>query len=179
MQKPSSARTQSTPLSDLVLSQLRGTLVGPGVHRERRASSERRRPSLWSALYGGMRPRRRELRRALDASQPIVDFHAKHLLGVALAILFLCFADAALTLTLLKVGASELNPIMAKLLSIDVTLFTGAKMALTGTGIVVLVLLSRFRLFGEIRVAQGLYGILAGYLMLVLYELLLFSSHFA
>jgi hypothetical protein len=49
-------------------------------------------------------------------------------------------------------------------------------MALTGAGIIVLVMASRFRLFGRIRVAQGLYGILVGYLLLVLYELTLLSS---
>jgi hypothetical protein len=155
-------------------------LVGPGVLSERRGGRiERRQLSVWSVLYGGVRPRRRDLRRAVDGRQPVVDWHEPHLLAVALAILLLCCADAALTLKLLVAGASELNPIMAKLLSIDATLFTGAKMALTGAGIVVLVLLSRFRMFGEIRVAQGLYAVLAGYLMLVLYELLMLASFYA
>jgi hypothetical protein len=106
----------------------------------------------------------------------VLDLQERHLLAVSVAILLLCCADAVLTLKLLVAGASELNPLMDKLLSIDVTLFTAAKMALTGAGIIVLVMASRFRLFGRIRVAQGLYGILVGYLLLVLYELMLLSS---
>jgi hypothetical protein len=167
-------------MSDLVLSQLRGAQsVSPGVRGDRRERTERRQLSVWSVVYGGVRPRRRHLRRGLDEERPVVDWHDTHLLAVALAILLLCCADALLTLHLLVAGASELNPIMAKLLSIDVTLFTGAKIALTGVGILVLVLLSRFRMFGGIKVERGLYGILAGYLALVVYELLLLSSVYA
>lgn len=166
-------------MSELVLRQLRGmTLVGPGVLAERRGKAERRRLSLWSVVYGGFRPRRRYARRVDDVTLPVVDWHESHLLAVVLAILLLCFADAFLTVSLLMSGATELNPLMAKLISIDVTLFTAAKMALTGCGILVLVVLSRFRLFGRIRVAQGLYAVLIVYLLLVLYELTLLSSQF-
>lgn len=179
MQKMISARTDSTPMSGLVLGQLRGmTLVSPGVLTDRRGRNERRRLSVWSVLYGGVRPRRRDLRRAADVALPLVDWHESHLLAVALAILLLCCADAFLTLRLLLAGASELNPLMAKLISIDVTLFTGAKVALTGAGILILVMLSRFRLFGGIRVSKSLYCVLAGYLALVLYELTLLSSFY-
>lgn len=171
------AKGASTPRSELVLSQLRGLLpVSPGLLTDRRTLTERRRLSPWSVIYGGFRPRRRRARRVDDMSLPVLDWHESHLLAVALAILLLCFADAFLTLNLLLAGASELNPIMAKLISIDVTLFTAAKMALTGVGILVLVLLSRFRLFGRIRVAQGLYAILVIYLLLVFYELNMLSS---
>jgi len=180
MHKPSAVDEDSTAMSDLVLSQLRGmTLISPGILTERRERIERRRLSVRSVVYGGVRPRRRDTRRAADVTQPVVDWHESHLLAVSIAILLLCCADAFLTVTLLFTGTSELNPIMAKLLSIDVTLFTSVKMALTGAGILMLVLLSRIRLFGVIRGAQGLYGILAGYLALVLYELLLLSSFYA
>lgn len=174
MDRLSRANAGSAPMSELVLRQLTGvTLISPGVLHDRRGLRERRRLTVWSVLYGGVRPRRRDLRRAADVTRPVLDWHESHLLAVALAILLLCCADAFLTLLLLVAGASELNPLMDKLLSIDVTLFTAVKMALTGAGIIVLVLASRFRLFGRIRVAQGLYGILAGYLLLVLYELTL------
>lgn len=170
------ARAESTPQSELVLNQLRGVrLIGPGGIADRRDVRERRRLTVWSVLYGGVRPRRRDLRRAADVTRPVLDWHESHLLAVALAILLLCCADALLTLVLLFAGASELNPLMNKLLAIDVTLFIVAKMVLTGAGIIVLVMASRFRLFGRIRVAQGLYGILVGYLLLVLYELMLLS----
>lgn len=167
----------STPQSELVLSQLRGVaLVGPGVVSDRRSLRERRRFTMWSVFYGGVRRRRRDLRRTEDESRPMLDLVEAHLPAVVVMILLLCCADAGLTLELLKAGASELNPLMNKLLSINVTLFTAAKMALTGAGIIVLVLASRYRLFGRIRVAQGLHGVLIGYLLLVLYELALLAS---
>jgi hypothetical protein len=171
------ARADSTPRSELVLNQLRGVaLIGPGVVSDRRNSRERRQLTLWTVLYGGVRRRRLDLRRSADESRPLLDLVESHLPAVVVTILLLCCADALLTLELLKAGASELNPLMNKLLSIDVTLFTAAKMALTGAGIIVLVLASRFRLFGRIRVVQGLHGILIGYLLLVLYELALLAS---
>lgn len=177
MHRPSTESAGSAPMSELVLRQLTGiTLISPGVLTDRRGKRERRRLTFWSVLYGGVRPRRRDLRRTADVTRPLLDWHESHLLAVAMVILLLCCADAVLTLMLLVAGASELNPLMDKLLSIDVTLFTVAKMALTGAGIIVLVLASRFRLFGRIRVAQGLYGVLAVYLLLVLYELTLLSN---
>jgi hypothetical protein len=156
--------------NELVLKQL--------VLTERRGRIERRRLSFWSVLYGGFRPRRRHARRTFEAAPAILDWHDPHLLAVTFSILLLCAADAAITVVLILGGAHELNPFMAKLLSIDVALFAGAKIALTGLGIGVLVLLSRFRLFGGIRVVQSLYAVLVIYLLLVAYELLILSSFF-
>jgi hypothetical protein len=47
---------------------------------------------------------------------------------------------------------------------------------MTGLGIAVLVLLSRFPLFGRVRVVQSLYAVLVIYLLLVAYELVILSS---
>lgn len=161
-----------TPMSDLVLSQLRGLqLVGPGILSERRLVVDRRKFTLWSVLYGGVRPRRRAGRRTVDVALPVLDWHESHLLAVAIGILLLSFADAFLTLRLLLLGASEVNPFMATLIYKDVTVFTAVKMGLTGVGVLMLVLLSHYRLFGRIRVVKGLYAILIGYIALVLYEL--------
>lgn len=165
----------SRPVSDPVLRQLL-TLVSPGVPSDRRARVERRRLTLWSVVYGGFRPRRRHVRREGEHTLPVVDWHESHLLAVAVVILLLCVADAWLTVTLILAGASELNPLMDKLLSIHVLLFHAAKVAFTGLGIGVLVLLSRLRLFGRIRVVQSLYAVLAIYVVLVAYELTILSS---
>jgi hypothetical protein len=160
-----------------VLRQLRGQFsVDPRASIDRRARPERRHLSFWSVLYGGFRPRRRHSRRLAETALPVVDWHESHLLAVAIAILLLCVGDGALTVTLLMAGASELNPIMEKLLSIDVMLFHAAKVALTGIGIGVLVLLSRLRLFGRVRVVQSLYAVLLIYVLLVAYELTILSS---
>jgi hypothetical protein len=138
--------------------------------------NERRRLSFWSVLYGGFRPRRRHPRRTFEATPAVVDWHESHLLAVTFSILLLCAADAAITVVLILAGASELNPFMAKLMSIDVALFAVAKIAMTGLGIAVLVLLSRFPLFGRVRVVQSLYAVLVIYLLLVAYELVILSS---
>lgn len=157
---------------DLVLSQLRGVrLVGPGVVSDRRGRADRRRLSLWSVLYGGFRPRRRDVRRTNDGALPVVDWHEAHLLAVAIGILLLCCADAFLTLNLLVLGAHEANPVMARLIYTDVTLFAAVKMGLTGVGVLVLVLLARYRLFGRLPVVTALYTALVAYCVLVIYEL--------
>src|SRR6266850_5550101 len=83
---------------------------------ERRARSERRHRRLWSLAYGGFHPRRRSVRRGAEHHVQFVDWHDSHLLGVALAIILLCSIDAFMTLMLLSLGASELNPVMAVLL---------------------------------------------------------------
>lgn len=158
----------------LVINQLRGMhAVSPGVFSERRGARERRRLTLRSVVYGGFRPRRRSVRRLDDGSIPMVDWHEAHLLAVAIGILLLCCADAFLTLNLLVLGAQEANPFMARLIYGDVTVFAAVKMGLTGLGVLVLVLLSRYRMFGRFKVVTTLYLALAAYCALVLYELVL------
>jgi hypothetical protein len=163
-------------VGQLVVSQLVGEkLAAPGVMQDRRQPRDRRRLTFWSVVYGGVRPRRRRLRRIDENTLPIVDWHDPHLLAISIFVLLLSCADAFLTLTLLLHGASEANPFMARLIAADVTLFTAVKMGLTGAGILVLVLLSRYRLFGRYPVATALYSVLAGYVVLVIYELVLLT----
>ena len=160
--------------AQLVINQLRGVrAVSPGIFSDRRGLRERRRLTLWSVVYGGFRPRRRAVRRLGDESLQVVDWHDAHLLAVAIGILLLCCADAFLTLNLLVLGAQESNPFMARLIYGDVTVFASVKMGLTGIGVLVLVLLSRYRMFGRFRVVTTLYLALGVYCALVLYELTL------
>jgi len=99
-----------------------------------------------------------------------VDWHRSHWLGVVITILLLSVADALLTLTLLNHGANEANPIMAPLVTGSGHWFAFWKVGLTTAGVVVLVLLSRYRLFGRIRVGALLYVVLALYVALITYE---------
>ena len=115
------------------------------------------------------------MRRMTDHSLPMVDWHESHLLAIAICIVLLSFADAFLTLNLLLLGAEEANPFMATLVYHDLAVFIGVKMALTGAGVVLLVALSRMRLFGRLKVVQALYATLVIYVVLVLYELMLFA----
>ncbi len=116
------------------------------------------------------------MRRATDYTLPVVDWHESHLLAVAITILLLSCADAFLTLNLLFLGAEEANPLMAALVYRDIAAFAVAKMVLTGGGVVLLVALSRLRLFGRIKVVQALYATLLIYVVLILYELSLFAA---
>lgn len=142
----------------------------PGVPHDRRRSGERRRRFLWSLLYGGLRPRRNGGRRAEDHHRPIVDWHSADLWFSAVSILLLCVADAFLTLTLLRLGAYEANPVMALFVYDDVRTFAIVKLALTGLGVIALVAIARFRVFRVLRVATILHVVLVGYVALVAYE---------
>jgi hypothetical protein len=163
--------------SELVLCQLRSArMVSPGVVvSDRRRGPDRRRVTLWSLLYGGVRPRRRTVRREAEYSVPVVDWYDTHLLAVSLGILLLSSADAFLTLNLLMLGVQEANPVMAKLIHFDVAWFTGVKIGLTGIGVVVLVILARCKVFGRFKVVTTLYWAFAFYAALILYELSLLA----
>ncbi len=177
MKGKKSGADEGSPMSQLVLSQLLGArLVGPGVPTDRRGLPDRRQLTFWSVLYGGFKPRRRNARRLGDHALPVFDWHESHLLAISIAILLLSFADAFLTINLLLLGAEEANPLMAALFYRDVALFAVVKMALTGSGVILLVALSRLKLFGRIKVVQGLYATLVVYVILVLYELSMFAT---
>jgi hypothetical protein len=90
---------------------------------------------------------------------------------IATLILALCAADSVLTVVLISQGAHELNPLLAPLIGRSGVLFVAVKLGLTGIGVVLLTLLSRVRAFGRMPVALLLYGVLAGYGVLVAYEL--------
>jgi len=139
---------------------------------ERRERQDRRRRSWWSLLYGSFKPRRRRPARRLDDSRfHPVDWYSPHLLAVSIGILLLSATDAFLTAFLLVHGADEMNPVMGVLVYRSVTTFAAFKMAMTGTGIVVMVLLSRYRFMRLVRVELLLYAVLAIYGWLIGYEM--------
>ncbi|MGA2777128.1 MAG: DUF5658 family protein [Steroidobacteraceae bacterium] len=147
--------------------------------RDRRAERDRRRRVWWSVFYGSFNPRRRRPpRRIGDASYHSVDWHASHLLAVAIFILLLSMADAGLTLFLLgDGGAVEANPVMALLVGGDAMLFAALKMAMTGVSVILMVSLARYRFMRVVRVEIALYGILIAYVCLIGYELSMIHAH--
>lgn len=152
-----------------VVAQLTGTFV-----RERRAGDDRRRHwSLWSILYGGVRPRRRRERRRDDHEQHWLDWHEPSVLYLAIAIVLLSCTDALLTLNLLAVGGEELNVIMDHLIGRDASLFLAVKIGLTVVSVVLLGVAARRRFFGVLRVGLILEVVCLGYAVLIGYELVL------
>jgi hypothetical protein len=138
---------------------------------ERRDRPDRRKRVLWSLVYGSFHPRRRRPPRRLDDSRfHSLDWHAAHLLAVSIGILLLSVADAFLTVTLLAGGAVEVNPIMAAVVYQSVALFAAVKMAMTGIGVMLMVMLARYRLMRVLRVDVVMYALLIGYLVLLNYE---------
>jgi hypothetical protein len=147
----------------------RAALVAADLYVDRRRGPERRRITLWSFLRGGFTPRRRSGRRAAEQHLPI-DWHEPYLLFLSLMILLLSVADAFMTITLIMWGATEANPLLAFILRDHPELFAGVKMALTGTGVLVLVAVARSRVFRVMRVGAILQGLFVAYVALIAYE---------
>ncbi|MEO8466721.1 MAG: DUF5658 family protein [Gammaproteobacteria bacterium] len=144
--------------------------LGPiSFSERRRLGPDRRHTTLGSFLKGGVTPRRRSGRRAGEQHLPI-DWHEPYLLFLSVTILLLSVVDAFLTLTLLTVGATEANPVMAFVLSHHPQLFALSKMGFTGVGVLVLVAVARARLFRVMSVGAVLQGLFVGYVALIAYE---------
>ncbi len=144
---------------------------------ERRAAADRRCRLWWSLYYGNVKPRRRlPSRRRTETRYHLLDWHAAHLLAAALGILLLSAGDAFMTLTLLAGGAIEVNPVMAAVVGQSAGLFAAVKMALTGSGVITMVVLSRYRFLRVLRVDVVIYCLLAGYVALLAHELSMLSK---
>jgi len=121
-------------------------------------------------VYGSFKPRRLGPRRTGEQRLGAIDWYHPWWLAIATLILALCASDAVLTVVLIDRGAYELNPVLAPLIGSSV-LFVAVKVGLTGISVVLLTLLSRTRAFGRMPVALLLYAVLAGYGVLIGYEL--------
>jgi Domain of unknown function (DUF5658) len=136
---------------------------------DRRELTERRTLTLRTIFRGSVRARRRSGRRRDDAYH--IDWHEPDLLFLSVTMVLLSVIDAFLTLTLLRHGAQEANPVLAYVLTYYPELFASLKMLLTGLGVLVLVAMARARLFRVIRVKTVLQWSLLGYVVLIGYEL--------
>jgi len=160
------------PPRDWVTHQLKGNAGNAAMTQERRHRFDRRQRVYWSLVYGGIYPRRRNPPRRLDDSRyhPL-DWHAAHLLAVAIGIMLLSVADAFLTVTLIARGAYEANPFMAPLIDGNATVFAALKVGMTAGSVLVMVTLARYRFMRLVRVQVILYSALALYFTLIGYEL--------
>jgi hypothetical protein len=171
-------RWRDIKASELVLGQLTGRGgPAPGVLFERRAG-ERRDAVMRSLAYGGVRPRRRAGRRDGDAQRVFLDWHEPRVLYLALAVLLMSCVDALLTLNILEAGGSEVNVLMDWLISRDTGSFVATKIAITGSGVILLVLAVNRHFLGRVPVIHVLRTFCFGYAALIAWELFLLAQMF-
>ena len=137
-----------------------------------RKPTDRRRARFHVLVYGALvHGRRRGPRRRDDTRGYYVDWYDGRLFAVATGIFLFCCLDALFTLILLGMGAEEINPVMAALLEHGVGTFVYTKLAITGFGLVFLVVHAAFWIADTIRVSHILYALLGGYVTLCGYQL--------
>ena len=165
-------RSDTPSPRDRVSNQLQVNVpFAPSEAGEQRALPDRRRRVLWSVVYGSFNARRRRpARRMNESCYHSLDWHSAHLLGVSIAILIMSVADAVLTLTLMSNGAVEVNPVMALLVDGSPAVFAVLKIAMTGISVMLMVFVARYRFMRVVRVELILYGVLAGYMILIGHE---------
>jgi hypothetical protein len=142
---------------------------------ERRIRIERRRSVLRALWHGNFKRRRHAPRRSNERHAVVTDWFHPQWLAVGMAILLLSVTDAILTLTLISHGAIEVNPLMKPLVSGSGHAFAYWKIGLTAMGVTLLIVLARLRFWGR-GVGTVLYLVLAGYAVLVSYELFLLRN---
>lgn len=144
-----------------------------GYRADNRESAERREFSWRTFVFGYLRSRRRRHRRSEEPNTTFIDWHHPWLFFLAIGIMLLSTLDAFLTLQLLGRGAMEVNPVMAAVIGHGHFTFAVTKMLLTGCGILMLVFMSRSRLFNFVRTGLLLTVFFTLYACLVCYEFLL------
>lgn len=141
-------------------------------NRLERQLKDRRRARFHGLTYGSIvYSRRHGPRRHNDTRAYYVDRYDERLFVVAIGIFLLCCFDALFTLTLLGMGAEEINPVMAALLEHSVHAFVYTKLSITGFGLVFLVVHAAFWIADTVRVSHVLYAVLGGYVTLFVYQL--------
>jgi hypothetical protein len=146
-------------------------ITGIGGAAERRAALDRRAFSWRTVFFGFMRSRRRSPRRGDEDDVVFLDWHHPWLFFLAVGIMLLSTADALLTLTLLQHGMIEANPFMAGMLGQGGAAFAVSKVVMTGTGILILVFLAKFRFMNRFRTGLFLTFFFSFYCCLVCYEI--------
>lgn len=137
-----------------------------------RCQDRRQNMPFFCAFHLGIKTGRRASERRAGRGEPrYVDYYSGHLMLCTVAILFLSMLDAFFTLDILAKGGEELNWFMAVLIEDSVEKFVGFKLALTSLALILLVIHHNVQLTQRIRVRHLKYMILAGYSVLIGYEL--------
>ena len=144
-----------------------------GSLTDNRDRDDRRQFSWRTVLFGFFRSRRRDTRRGCEGEPLYTDWHHPWLFFLGTGTMLLSCMDAFFTLQLLGRGAVEVNPVMAAVIEKGTLTFAATKMLLTGLGILVLVFLSRLRMFNLMRTGLILTVFFSCYACLVCYEFVL------
>jgi len=143
---------------------------------ERRNGQDRRRHSWRTLTYCGLhgRGRRRHARR--HGHNYYLDWYDPALVATGVAVLMMSAMDALFTLTLLDKGAYEANYFMAQLLEVSVEVFVWCKVAITGAGVMFLLMHANFHILGITSGRRMLQFMLPVYGLLMAYELVLLGT---
>ena len=114
--------------------------------------------------------RRRHARRGCEGDSYYVDRYEFRYLIIIAAILMLCIADAYLTLTLMRFGGSELNPVMLALMNKDIVLALVSKYLITVLCMIFFLVHKNFKFLGRFRINTLIYAVLFVYSALVSLE---------
>ena len=135
--------------------------------------ADRREFGWRTVIFGFLRSRRRNHRRSSEDEPVFIDWHHPWLFFLAVGTMLLSCLDAFFTLRLLDRGAIEVNPVMALAISHGTFAFTASKMLMTGLGILMLVFLSRSKLFNRVRTGLFLTLFFSVYACVVCYQFVL------
>jgi len=140
---------------------------------DNRELDDRRMFSWRTVMYGFLRSRRRGHRRWSEDEPVFSDYHHPWLFFLSVGIMLLSTTDAFLTLRLIDLGATEINPVMAAVMGGGTLAFAASKMLLTGLSVLTLVFLARARVFSRFRTGLALTMAFSIYCCLVCYEFVL------
>lgn len=136
-----------------------------------RRQQQRRSYSCETMTATFLNPRRATGRRQEDRRYPVLDTPDSSAVALAVLLVVLSCMDAMFTLTLIKAGGSELNPVMDFFLQKSVTLFLLAKLVLTAIPALVLVAAGNVVLFKKFRARTALAALVGIYCGVIVYEL--------
>lgn len=145
---------------------------------DRRVEDRRQGTPFFNLYQLGIGGRRRATRRDGDGSTAYPDHYNASVIVCALAVVIMSALDAAFTLRLLSAGAVELNTVMAILIEDDIRKFVVFKLALTSLAVLLLVIHHDARIGSWLRVRHVHYATIAGYALLISYELTLLRVAF-
>ena len=137
---------------------------------DNRYVTDRRTLSWRTVLYGFVRSRRREHRRAAESDVRFLDWHHPWLFFLAVGTMVLSSLDAFMTLLLIERGMVEINPVMAAVMGYGTTWFAACKLFMTATGVLILVFMAKARFLNRFRTGLFLTIIFSFYACLVCYE---------